>query len=369
MAIYLTLVGATTWMTFALARRVLFGVTALLPPLILSASIALIDMPSRFAGETLLAFLLTASVLLLVKAHETMHERAARARIAEAAAWPAAHDDHTAPDGADWAAEAAARPAAHDDYAAPDDSEWAPPDDGEWAILDDLPPRRRRGLSAGMLVLLAGLALSSTIVVQPRAAVLLPFVAAWLALALPRRFAAVFVLFALLLPAGWIARDYALYGQTVPASMRQPFSADPNQPVRAVDDRLASLISPWNPVVLERAVHAWGAYGRQGWDYHDLLPASTRADHTFRGVDDDLAIGLALVYALLALLGVLSLWVEGRGSTARLIALPLVTLPVVYVAFNAEDRVLLPLLPLLSVALALGLLWLGDHLNVRANRR
>ncbi|MBK5230320.1 MAG: hypothetical protein JJE27_04010, partial [Thermoleophilia bacterium] len=144
MAIFLTLVGATTWMTFALARRVLFGVTALLPPLILTASIALIDVPNLFADETLLAFLLTASVLLLVKAHETARETA-HVGATEAAARPATNDCDAEPDDPEWAA-------------LPDDRRAALPDDPEWAILDDSSPRRRRGLSAGMLVLLAGLA-------------------------------------------------------------------------------------------------------------------------------------------------------------------------------------------------------------------
>ncbi len=75
-----------------------------------------------------------------------------------------------------------------------------------------------------MLVLTAGLTFSYALITQPRVAIMLPFAAAWLATALPWRFAIRLVLIALLLPAVWIARDYALYEEFIPISLGGPAS-------------------------------------------------------------------------------------------------------------------------------------------------
>lgn len=379
-AVQSLLAAATTLITFALARRVLFGLSALLPPLILTTSFALVDLPNRFANETLLAFLLATTVLLLVKAREASRT-----------------DRNTA-----------AAPTPTVEQAIDGENE-------EWSALDEPPPRRRRrGLSAGMLVTLAGLTSSYAVLTQPRMAIMLPFVAAWLATALPWRFTLGFVILALLLPAGWIARDFAIYDEFVPISLNGPASlyednvdpiggdgfvrgaappqcsrelladenlsdhvewarcmqregfaemvSHPGMSVAAVGDRLAALLSPWNPV------HARGTYDSRNWDYHRLLPAATRTDPTFKNIDAALSVVWVAFYGLLIALGVLSLWSEGPGSTARLIAIPLITLPLAHLALHAENRLRVPLLPLLSIASALGVIWLIEHRNIRINR-
>jgi hypothetical protein len=262
--------------------------------------------------------------------------------------------------------------------------------------------------------LLAGFAYSYALITQPRVAIMLPFAAAWLATAMPWRFAIRLVLIALLLPAVWIARDYALYDQFIPISLGgtaavyqdsvNPLAADgyvpgavsprcdrvlleseeladhaewarcmqregfaelvghPGRSARAVVDRAITLLSPWN------RVHARGAYDSGEWDYHQLLPAATRGDPTFERIDDGLAIAWISIYALLLLLGVISMWAEGPGSVARLMALPLVTVPLVYLVMHAENRSRVVILPFIAISLSLGMAWIFERRNLQINR-
>ncbi|MBI4896764.1 MAG: hypothetical protein HY827_00155 [Actinobacteria bacterium] len=420
------LAAATTLMTFALACRVLFGYGALVPPVLLTVSIALVDLPNRFAGDTLTTFMLTATVLLLVKAREADR----------AAGGPSDEDRSDAVLAASPTAEPppAARLSPDADLAQPFDAEFIESADDvpardedeldtEWAVLDE-PPRRgrgrrqkrasREGASTDMLVLLAGLAFSYALITQPRVAIMLPFAAAWLATALPWRFAIRLVLIALLLPAVWIARDYALYDEFIPISLggvaslyqdnvdplasggfvpgatsprcdrgllesqeiadhaewarcmqREGFAelaGHPGRSAHAVGDRAVALLSPWNQV------HARGNYDSGEWDYHRLLPAATRDDPTFQRIDDGLAIAWIAVYALLLVLGVISMWAEGPGSAARLMALPLVTLPLVYLVMHAENRSRITILPFIALSLALGMAWVFERRNLQINR-
>ena len=337
------LAAGVTLMTFALARRVLFGYTALIPPLLLTISIAWIDMPSLLAYETLLAFLLTASILLVVKLKES--SRAPRVAYA----------------------------------------------------------------------ILAGIAFSYGIVVQPRIAVVLPFVALWLLRAAPRRWTALFVAVALLAPAAWIVRGELVFHKFVPISINGQASLyldnvdpiggagfvrraappecprtqlytgpirdrfawascmqtaginqiinDPGRAALAVPDRLAALISPWNPT------YARGTYASESWDYHYLVPAATRNSPTFKTLDGIALIVWLALYAGLILLGIATLWVEGPGSAARLLAIPLITLPLIHLIWHAENRFRLPIMPLMMIAWTLGALSLLDLRHRRRSKR
>ncbi|MFY9487730.1 MAG: hypothetical protein WAP35_03410 [Solirubrobacterales bacterium] len=343
-AVQWLLAGATVLMTFALARRVLFGFSALLPPLLLTASIAMIDTPNLFMNETLLAFLVTATILLLVKSHE-----------------------------------AAAEPAG--------DSRPALP------------------------VMLAGLSISYAILVQPRVAIALPFLAIWLMRAAPRRYGAVFVLIALLLPAAWVARDYAVHDEIIPVTVGwqialyednvQPvggsgtrpliapecvdldpvgvggadnafefadcmqrqglgeMAAHPDKTARAFPDRLAALASPWN------SDHARGEYRADTWHWRNLIPAKTRADSGFIEADDILNIVWIALYVFFVVIGLFALWSEGVASAARAIALPIITLPLIHLMFHAEGRFRLTFLPLVAIALALGAIGFLEVLRAR----
>lgn len=349
------LAALTTLMTFALARRVLFGWTALLPVVIITVSIAMVDMPNMLAYETLLAFLLTATVLLLVKSHN------------------------------DSLPELSERP-------------W-----------QEKPPRSWQWL----YVLLAGCSLSAAILVQPRVAILLPFAAWWLVRATRGRFAIMFVIFAVVLPGAWIARGYVHFDQLVPISINPeaslymdnvdptadlgyvPESAPPqcnrdwlfaedllqhfvwghcmvragaNQIVDnpgaaalAVPDRMVALMTPWNPQF------ARGQYSSDKWGYQDVLPQSVRQDPSYNEAARVLAIVLMALYAAMVLIGIYGLWIEGPGSSPRIIAIPLLALPLIHLFFHAENRFRAPLLPLIAITITLGILTSWE--TIAAGRR
>lgn len=326
------LVALTTLMTFAISRRYLFGFTALIPPALLTASIAVIEMTNMFAYETPLMFLLTATNWLLLIAHE--------------------HADDE---------------------------------------------KSSRFLLVSML---SALLLGAAIVAQPRVAVAVPFLIWWAVRGINWEHALVFALVALVLPAVWIARDYAQFDRLVPISVAPqeslyidnvaPFEGDgvaedaappgcprsdltsstigdrfdwgdcmqqagveqitsePDTAVLAVPDRLASLFTPWNPE------YASGKYSSARWGYQDLIPQSVRDDPTYKTSFDIIAIVFMILYAAAVLAGVWILWAEGVGSGGRLLTILLVTLPIVHVLFHAEGRFRVPVLPLMLIALTLG---------------
>jgi hypothetical protein len=76
-----SLAAAATLLTFALARRVLFGWSALLPPLLLTASVALLELPGGLAPSIPLMFLLVLAVWLAVLLHERTQGRAGAAAV------------------------------------------------------------------------------------------------------------------------------------------------------------------------------------------------------------------------------------------------------------------------------------------------
>lgn len=328
--------AAVVLMTFALSRRVLFGRSALIPPLLLTLSIAWMDIPSLIAYETLLAFLLLASVLLLVKAHE----RAAESNNARTYVW------------------------------------------------------------------LAAAAFGYAVITQPRVLVILPFIAVWAWRTLPRSYFAVLIVVALLPVVLWTGRMYALYDQVVPLSINGPASVyldnvdpigglgyvkqatppecpryllftdqrfewascmrnegiaqiaeHPGKSLLAVPDRIAALLSPWNPT------RARGTYASDHWDYHFVVPESAKQSPTFWTADKIANYLWIALYALLAVVGVAVLWVEGLRSSARLIAIPIVALPLVHLVFHAENRLRLPLTPFLMIAIALALVTLFDSMR------
>jgi hypothetical protein len=351
------LAGLTTLMTFALARRVLFGWSALVPVVIVTLSIALVDMPNMFAYETLLAFLLTGAVLLLIKSHsEELPELSERP----------------------W--------------------QERPPRNWQW-----------------LYVLFAGIALSAAILVQPRVAIFLPFAAWWLVRAARGRYAILFLVFALVLPGAWIARGYAHFNQLVPISINPEaslymdnvdpvggmgyvaeatppqcnrdwlFAQDlqqhfvwghcmvraganlvvdqPGESARAVPDRLVALFSPWNPD------YARGQYSSDKWGYQDAIPQSARDDTTYKQAAHVLVIILMSLYALMMLVGIYGLWLEGPGSAPRIIAIPLIVLPLIHLFFHAENRFRLPVLPLIAIAITLGVVTTWDAIAMARQKK
>lgn len=398
------LAAGVTLMSFALARRVLFGYSALLPPLLLTASIAMVDVPNLLAAETLLAFLLTATVLLLVKAREAS---AAAARSASEAAEPG--------DGADEHGDehSHAELAFHDDDPTFDDLAPLEDDDEIWSALDEPAPGRGGRDLTGLWVLLAGLALSYAILTQPRFVLFVPFAVVWAARALPRGQAIVFLLVALLLPAGWVARTYAEQSRILPLSIGaqaslyedniDPIGGDgtsvgaapvacpremlssadesvrrewadcmqtegfnqivdhPRDSLAAVGDRLTAMLSPWN------ADYARGGYASELFSYPEIVPRATRDDPAYRTTRDWLNVLWIAIYAALLLAGAFALWAEGAGSPARLMAMPLLASPLALLLYHGENLQRLPILPLVSIAVTLGMLSCLERLRPRRN--
>jgi hypothetical protein len=74
LAVQSGLAALTTLLTFALARRVLFGYAALAPPLLVTASIALLELPGGVAPQIPLMFLVTLGVWLVTTLKERLPE-------------------------------------------------------------------------------------------------------------------------------------------------------------------------------------------------------------------------------------------------------------------------------------------------------
>lgn len=326
------LVALTTLLTFAIARRYLFGFTALIPPALLTASIAVIEMTNMFAYETPLMFLLTAAIWLLLVAHE--------------------HADDE---------------------------------------------KSSRYLLVSML---GALLLGAAIVMQPKIAVAIPFLTWWAVRGINWEHALLFAMVVLVLPATWIARDFTQFDRLVPIAVGpqeslyidniEPFegdgvaegaappgcprteltspdvgdrfdwgdcmqqagveqiSSDPGTAALAVPDRLASLVTPWNPE------YSSGLYSSARWGYQDLIPQTVRDDPTYKTSFDILAIIFMILYAAAVLAGVWILWAEGTGSGGRLLTILIISLPLVHLLFHGEGRFRIPALPLLMIALTLG---------------
>lgn len=341
------LVALSTLMTFAISRRFLFGFTALIPPALLTASIAVTEMSNMFAYETPLLFLLTAMVWLLLIAQEH------------------ADDEHSS-----------------------------------------------RYL---LLTMLAGLAFSAAILMQPRVIVALPFLIWWAVKAVNWEHALVLILVALILPVGWTARNYAQFERLVPISigpqeslyidnvdpsvgdgvaqgaappgcprteltsrriddrfdwgdcMQQAgvelITANPATAAAAIPGRLGALFTLWNPD------YASGQYTSARWGYQNLIPQSVRNDPAYDTSFDIAAILLMIAYAALTIAGLWILFAEGPGSGGRLLAIFVISLPLVHLVFHGEGRFRVPVLPFILIALTLGALQVLDLLRRSRDRK
>jgi hypothetical protein len=217
-----------------------------------------------------------------------------------------------------------------------------------------------------------------------------------------------FLVFALMLPSAWIVRDYEQFNTVVPISINPQaslytdnvdpiggsgYAADvapaqcprdvlysqdlqqhfawgrcmaraglseitdhPADSALAVPDRLVALFTPWNPTF------ARGTYSSDHWGYQRLVPASLHSNATYKNAERVLVIALMVLYVLMMIVGLWGMWLEGAGSVARVIALPVIVLPLVHLMFHAENRFRVPLLPLIAIAITLGVLSTWDTL-------
>jgi hypothetical protein len=327
-AVQWVLVGLTTLLTFSLSRRVLFGYAALIPAVLLNLSVALLDLPNMLANETLLMFLLTLTIWLLGLVH-----------------------DHPIP----------------------------------------------RNLLISML---AGLTLGAAVLVQPRVGIALPFMAWWMIRGANWEHAVVFLAVAAMLPGAWVAHQYSEFNSFVPISTGayssihsdnvnpiggtgslpgsmsvhcnqldrsaldpatrirwtecqrdagfDAIADNPSRSARAVADRFYALLSSWNPD------QARGVYSATQGGYQDALPHTVRTDPKYANSYDIATAVFVGAYLLLVLAGIYALWIEGAGSASRLLAIPLITLPLALLVYHAENRFRVPVLPLLMISLTLG---------------
>lgn len=300
LAVQCALLFLTTLLTFALARRVIFGVPALLAPLLLTASVALLALPGSIAPWIPVMFLLVLGVWLLTLLREHLM-------------------------------------------------------------------RDRRGTREVLLTVLGGIVLGGAILFNPAVLVLAVPICWWAFRGIGREHATLLLVAVILLPACWLAVVQSELAGGIPADQAAAwFYADTdNVPASASGalDHAYAVATPWNPRF------ARGGWSSMNWNYEWILPLSVRAETTYISATRVLAGVLMVGYLLFVLAGLISLFAEGPGATARLIALPAIVMPLVTFISSAGNLLRLPALPFLMIALLLGALWAWDRLRAgRAGR-
>lgn len=294
------IVAAATLLTFALSRRVLFGWAALVPCLLLTASIALIELPGGLAPQLPLMLLLVLLVWLLT----LLHERGLR---------------------------------------------------------------RGRGGGDVLLTLLAGLTLGGAVLFNPAVLLLVLPLIWWAFRGIGREHATLLLVAAILLPASWLAVADSVIPGSLPVEQARAFSepaaGNVVDSVGQAVDRVYAVITPWNPRF------ARGTWASANWNYEWLLPLSLRAETTYQAVTRVLAAVLMVGYLLLVLGGVLALFAEGAGSAERLLALPVLTLPLATFFSSAGNLLRVAILPLLMVCLCVGAAWLLSSMDSAPRNR
>lgn len=290
LAIQSLLAALTTLITFALSRRVLFGTIALLPSLLLTFSLALIELPGGLAPSVAVMFLLTLAIWLI-----TM-------------------------------------------------------------LREKLAAGREPGIV--LLTIGGGFALGSAVLFNPATLLCVPLILWWAFRGLGRDDAILLIVATVLLPACWFAVAQSQISGGVPIEQGSAWFDTANDRIASSPEELAdrayAVATPWNPRF------ARGSYEAANWNYERVIPASLRADSTYVVATRVVFILLIAASALFVMAGVFELFAEGAGSSARLIALPVISVP--FATFLAPEGNLLRLsvLPLIAISLALGLTWLSE---------
>ncbi len=282
------IVAAATLLTFALSRRVIFGFAALLPAALMTASVALLELPGHLAPQFPLMFLLVAAIWLVT----LLRER-----------------------------------------------------------VPDL-----RGAGPVLLTIAAGATMGAAILFSPAALLLVPFICWWAFRGIGREHATLLLVATILLPACWLAVVQTQATGGVPTDQITAWADQGGETVvnsaSAAADRAYAFITPWNPRF------ARGGWASANWNYEWILPQSFRSETTYISATRTLAVVLMLAYLALVLGGVIALFAEGAGSAERLIALPVITLPLATFLSTAGDLWRAPILPFLMISLVVGAIWL-----------
>jgi hypothetical protein len=244
---------------------------------------------------------------------------------------------------------------------------------GIWqvTILQERLPEGR-GPAAMFLTISAGFTLGAAVLFNPAALLLVPLILWWAFRGIGSEHATLLLVAVVLIPASWLAVSQTQIEGGIPTGQAKAWVQKdagnvPNS-VDEVGDRVYSIATPWN------ARFARGSYASTNWNYEWILPASLRTDPSYQAATRGLIGFFMVLFVVLILLGLTELFAEGAGSGARLLALPVLTLP--FATFlSANGNVLrLPMLPFLMIALTLGWIWLTENLRPyirerRAERR
>lgn len=232
-------------------------------------------------------------------------------------------------------------------------------------LVRECPPGER-GARAVALTTVGGLLLGAAVLFNPAILLPVPLILWWGFRGLGREYATLLLVATILLPAGWIAVADSVTPGSLPVDQAQqwlePAHGNVVSNASEAADRAYNVITPWN----ER--WARGAYVSSNWNWEWILPASIRADASYKSASDALMIVLMLLYAGFALLGVVELISEGAGSAARLIALPVIAVPLATFVVPAGNALRLPVLPLLLIAFALGAARVLDNVDLSFGR-
>lgn len=277
-------VAIATLLTFALARRVLFGYAALVPPALMTASIALLELPGGFAPSIPVMLLLVLAV-------------------------------------------------------------W------QITLLRELLPEHR-GLPMVLLTMSAGFTLGIAALFNPAVLILAPLVLWWAFRGIGSEHATLLLVAVVLIPASWLAVAQATLPGGIPtdqvsAWIQQDAGNLPDS-LNTAGERAYSVITPWN------ARFARGAYASRNWNYEWVNAASERTDSSWVTATRGIYIFVMIAYVTLILLGLIELFAEGAGSSARLLALPVITLPLATFLTPLGDLTRVPIIPFLMIALTLG---------------
>lgn len=284
------LLALATFITFALSRRVLFGYSALVPAVLITMSIALLELPGGLAPQIPLMFL----VILAIWQITILRER----------------------------------------------------------IPNGTNPK------LVLLTISAGFTLGAAILFNPTVLLLVPLIIWWAFRGLGSDHAVLLLVAVILLPASWLAVIQTQTANGIPtekasAWIQQDAGNLPDS-VETLGNRVYSIATPWN------ARFARGTYSSTNWNYEWILPLSVRSDSNYQAITRGLITVFMIAFVVLILLGIFTLFAEGAGSAARLLALPAVMLPFATILSADGNSLRIPALPFLMIALTLGLVSLSE---------
>lgn len=225
----------------------------------------------------------------------------------------------------------------------------------------------RHDSKALLLAVAAGFSIGAAVLFDP-AVILFALPAIWWSFrGLGRDYATLFLVAVVLLPASWLAVVKAEAASGIPVDAAKAWAQTDagnvtSSPSDALD-RAYAVATPWNPRF------ARGDFESKNWNWEWLIPDSVRSDTTYISATRAVFIVIIIGYILLIAMGLIELFAEGAGSVARLIGLPILTLPLATFIAPGGNILRLPILPFTAIALTLGFVWLTENLRPYTRER